>query len=283
MKHMRIFVFVLIICLGSMLFLTGNALADAENSPQDTPEQYADTYSAVGLYYYRQYMEDDVLSAWTTTLNADGSGELYWGEDNQGPISEWSVQDGKVMIKAGVSEIDGIIDGGLMLLDMADECVLVCVRPGTDTEKIDGQVLEEYLTNNPEIFDYEPALLPEEIANVYNPVAFGDGKYCIAAQYDDGDGVITLNADGTGSMMTGTIENKLSWDFNYGFITAYDEAHLVPIFMADLEDGILTIDCSTENEDGSVNTQYAYFAVEGADLSGLSIITAEEYQAIPRG
>ena len=50
----------------------------------------------------------------TVTLEPDGTGYLYWGEDNQGPIDSWEIDGGALSFRAGVAEVEGTIAEGLI-------------------------------------------------------------------------------------------------------------------------------------------------------------------------
>lgn len=121
---------------------------------------------------------------------------------------------------------------------------------------------------------------PESVAGVYYPFALGDGEYCIAGNFEEGDGVVTLNEDGTGSMITGPVENPFSWKYEDGTVTMFDESGTIPMFTGTIENGILTLDMSVASEDGAKETHIGYFAVKGADTSSFETITADEYQAL---
>ena len=83
-----------------------------------------------------RYIEYDSPSGNKVTLNADGTGYLYLGDDNQGPVSSWSLDGTALKLSAGVSDFDGTIDNGLMTLVFDDGFSLVFVAPGTDVSSL---------------------------------------------------------------------------------------------------------------------------------------------------
>lgn len=75
----------------------------------------------------------------TTTLNADGTGYLDWGEDNKGPITEWTVDDesaGAITIKAGVSTMSGTVKDGILRITLEEDLVSVYALEGADTSAL---------------------------------------------------------------------------------------------------------------------------------------------------
>lgn len=121
---------------GTIQSAEGENLA-AESKKQTEGDLYADTYTCIGLCLDGQYLSNDDCASWTTTLDADGGGSLDWGKDNRGPISEWSVEDGKLTIKAGVSVIDGSIADGVMLLNFGDGLIMAFAGRDADPDKLD--------------------------------------------------------------------------------------------------------------------------------------------------
>ena len=252
----------------------------AKELPQASRESYAGLYSCIGLYRDGQYLADEKFSSWSITLDADGGGVLDWGEDNRGPISEWSVQDGKLVIRAGVSVINGTIADDVMLLDLDDGLTLAWAGPDVDPEAtdIDSSLGSGTDTPKPE------TSATKSMAGVYYPFAVSDGEYCISMQEnaDDGDGIIELNEDGTGSMMTGTVENTFRWRVDGSIIVCTDETGTIPMFTGTIENGILILDLPSTGEEGTPEICRGYFAAEGADRSSIPNITPEEYKALKK-
>lgn len=139
---------------GTIQSAEGENLAAEDKNPTEG-ELYADTYTCIGLYLDGQYLSNDDYASWTTTLDADGGGSLDWGKDNRGPISEWSVEDGKLMIKAGVSNIEGSITDGVMVLDLGDGFMLALIGQNADPDTLSIIPFEDYLREHPEAFPFE--------------------------------------------------------------------------------------------------------------------------------
>ena len=72
-----------------------------------------------------QYVSMPEMEGQTVTLKPDGTGYLYWGEKNQGPIDWWKMEGIAISFQAGVSIIEGTIDRGLMTL-VLDDGFAVC-------------------------------------------------------------------------------------------------------------------------------------------------------------
>ncbi len=122
------------------------AEAQTEQSaePETEAQANAGLYTYLGYYVEKRFVVDEEMTSWSVTLKADGTGNIYWGEDNQGPISEWSIEDGRLMIYAGVSEIEGIIANGIMLLDMGDGIVIGWAGPDAPLDMLNIISLEEF-------------------------------------------------------------------------------------------------------------------------------------------
>ena len=123
----------------------------------------------------------------------------------------------------------------------------------------------------------EEAEAPADIAGEYYPFAMERNGYCVASPDfgGDKDGMITLNEDGTGSMLTGDITNNLKWTQDGDAILLTDESGLIPIpaTVKLLSDGVFTM--VYEDVEG-----VTYFAKLTADTSAIETISVEEYQAI---
>ena len=91
-----------------------------------------------------QYVRVEEMVGETVTLKGDGTGSLYWGEDNQGPISQWSLTGEQISISAGVSHITGTLKNGLMQLDINDGFTAYFALPGAEPSSIQPLSSEEY-------------------------------------------------------------------------------------------------------------------------------------------
>lgn len=277
----------LIACLGSVLMMmcccTAGATeenSDVQKNEKTDTSSYTDTYTCIGLYLDGHYLSDEDFFHMTTTLNADGSGEIDWGENNFGPISEWSVEDDRLLIKAGLSEIEGRLKDGVMVLDLGDGYQLAMLGQNVDRETLGVVPMDDYLKQHPEAM---AALTGDSgVDGIYYPFALGDGEYYISREFTGDDGVITLNEDGTGIMVTGTVENAISWTWEDAVFTMFDESGTIPVFSGTIQDGILTLDMSVRMENGQTQTRFGYFAVKDADLSAYTLISPEDYQSLKK-
>ena len=277
----------LIACLGSVLMMMCCCTAGATEEKRDVQKNektdtssYTDTYTCIGLYLDGHYLSDEDFFHMTTTLNADGSGEIDWGENNFGPISEWSVEDDRLLIKAGLSEIEGRLKDGVMVLDLGDGYQFAMLGQNVDRETLGVVPMDDYLKQHPEAM---AALTGDSgVDGIYYPFALGDGEYYISREFTGDDGVITLNEDGTGIMVTGTVENAISWTWEDAVFTMFDESGTIPVFSGTIQDGILTLDMSVRMENGQTQTRFGYFAVKDADLSAYTLISPEDYQSLKK-
>ena len=132
------------------LILTVAALVSLCACASSNPEMEA----ASGTYkYYAVKIGDSYFAVpeqenQTTTLDANGGGSLYWGEDNKGPITKWSIDGEKVKIKAGISDMDATLKDGILVIEISDSDDLqmscVFIKEGADTSGMPLTSLEEY-------------------------------------------------------------------------------------------------------------------------------------------
>ncbi len=91
-----------------------------------------------------QYVEYRAMQGSTITLEADGTGYLYWGEENQGKIDTWSVNGNILTFKAGVSEFTGSIEDGIMKVVIEEGMTLCFVSSDADPAGIRPMTPENY-------------------------------------------------------------------------------------------------------------------------------------------
>ena len=151
-------------------------------------------------------------------------------------------------------------------------CFAACGGAGTGEDASDAQV-NDITAAAPA----EEAEAAADIAGEYYPFAMERDGYCVASPDfgGDKDGMITLNEDGTGSMLTGDIANNLKWTQEGDAILLTDETGIIPIpaTVKLLSDGVFSM--VYEGVEG-----VTYFAKLTADTSAIETISAEEYQAI---
>ena len=94
-------------------------------SKTDTSSKEAE--AAAGKYTFYavrmggSYISVDEMEGQSVTLNADGTGELDWGENNRGPISEWTINGENLVIKAGVSVMEAVLNDGVLMIDISSD------------------------------------------------------------------------------------------------------------------------------------------------------------------
>ena len=221
-----------------------------------------------------QYVAMPDMVGETVTLEADGSGYLYWGDNNQGPIDWWKMDGDALQFQAGVAVIDGTIADGLMTLTIDDGFSALFAAPGADTSGVEPITLGEFasMLRGPEPAASVPAELPVE------------GEYeLFAVEYE---GALVYSADlGVSSTLTLA-------EGGTGRMTSNDEAMDITVWT--LEGEALTITLADGSSAGSklhggvieldiYGTGYMifFYAKEGADLSGYAPMTMEEYRAKP--
>ena len=92
-----------------------------------------------------QYVAPEQMTGWTVTLQADGTGSLYWGENNLGPVSKWSITGDKISLSAGVSNMTGTLRDDLLTLGMGEGLTVLFAGPKADTSAIHPLTNEEYV------------------------------------------------------------------------------------------------------------------------------------------
>ncbi len=210
----------------------------------------------------------------TVTLKPDGTGYLYWGDDNQGPIDSWEIDGGALSFRAGVAEVEGTIAGGLMTLTIDDGFEALFAAPDADTADVEPISMAELAS----------LLLAEEAGGETAAELPAEGEYEIFAVQLDGvliragdleiASTITLSAAGTGSMTSNDEAMDITeWTADGGTFS---------ITMADgssaggsLHNGVIELDIYGNGY------MILCYAQEGADTSDYAPMTLEEYQAEP--
>ena len=105
------------------------------------------TYKYFGVYADNLYVEtpNQKMDSWYVTLKDDGSGYIYFGDDNEGDITEWKGEGDDFTLEAGVSKFDGnsYRKGDVLRLDF-DDFTLVFLANGVTGEDIDAISAEEF-------------------------------------------------------------------------------------------------------------------------------------------
>ncbi len=111
----------------------------------------AGTYNYFGFYVDGTYIDGDdpELDPWYVTLKDDGTGYLYFGEDNKGDITEWSGWGDDFTMKAGISVFGdrSFLNDGVLALDF-DEYVILFTTKDADLSKYKVMTADEYSEQN---------------------------------------------------------------------------------------------------------------------------------------
>ena len=110
-------------------------------------QKFEGRYDILGLYLDDNYVKDEMFAGWYLELDEDGEGYMYFGENNQGDISEWSMNGDNLILKAGVSVFEGksTIKDGVLLLDFDNDMVVAFASESADRSKIKILSADEYL------------------------------------------------------------------------------------------------------------------------------------------
>jgi len=137
----------LILTVIAVISLCGCASVTNPAPASPEAEAAAGTYTFYALFMDDHYIGLEEFEGRTTTLNADGGGALDWGDDNKGPISEWTIDGEKIVIKAGVSEMNATLKDGILIIDFSDEDMpmsTVFVKDEADTSSMPVISVDEY-------------------------------------------------------------------------------------------------------------------------------------------
>ena len=241
--------------------------AAAPESPASDLEQYAGEYTFLcgklsAAYVDRmyelggggkdipdQYVTMPGMAGETVTLNADGTGYLDWGENNQGPIDWWKMDGDTLEFQAGVSVVNGTIADGLMTLTIDDGFSACFAATDTDTANVEPITLAEFSSM---LLEQDPSSVPEELTP--------EGEYEIFAVEVDG-ALIYSDIDITAWTSD---EEGLSITLSDGSSAG-----------CKLHSGVLELDLYGNGY------MILCYAKKGADTSGYAPMTLEEYQSEP--
>lgn len=245
------------------------------------------------------------MEDWYIELNEDGTGYLYWSDDNQGKIDGWELSGETLAFKAGVSDFDCTLKDGVMCVRIDDgydmlfaaegaklpavelitmeDFVDLLYRGDEEEAKPDGKEEEETKPAAEEAEEKKPAAQETGsgiLGTYYLYAAIIDG-YCVRMDDfpDAEDGTIAINGDGSFVISyPDTEDTVLSWaqEADEKF-TLYDE------------EGSFCYDGLIEAEFDSDGVFYYYqaasayvriYALPGADVSGIETISIAEYNAL---
>ena len=201
------------------------APAEAENPLAP----YAGEYKEYSVIMDGTHLILDGYEDFSVTLAADGTGYLDWGADNQGPISGWSKDGDKVTVKAGVSEMDGSLKDGVLILEMGDGFALCFAKDGADTSSMPRITLEEYKNQGQSSASGEPETVTSEPSSQSREYPV-EGDYTFFAREMQGEitgagelqvaSTLRLAPDGTGFLeIDGEVTDFTSWTLEGDTIT----------------------------------------------------------------
>lgn len=236
-------------------------------APAEAPAAEATSagkYNALGMNMGQYVVEVDSMKGNYLDLKEDGSGYLYFGENNQGDITSWEENNGAFTMKAGVSDFTGELKEGVLDLSLGDEFVIKFAKDGTDTSSFKIITMKEYQELVAKDKGSNDA--GESIAGYYYAYAAESGDLCILLPEEERDSfAFTINEDGTGKVhFDGETEDTL-WKLE-GDVLSFYELNGQPAtagYEITLNDGIITIVVPPDEEGG--DPIYEYLVREGAD------------------
>ncbi len=265
-------VFALSGCGSSASGSTETASAPAEepaSEPAEAPaaaETSAGKYTALGMNMGQYVVKTDSLDGNYLDLKEDGSGYLYFGEENQGDITSWEETGGTFTMKAGVSEFEGTLKDGILDLKIGDAFVIKFAGDGADTSAYKIITAEEYQKLVAKETDSKDA--DENIAGFYYAYAVESGGRCILLPEEDRKSfAFTVNEDGTGKIHVKDESEAMLWKLEGDVMTFYEMTGepAVGDYDITLKDGIITIAVPPDEEGGEL--LYEYLVKEDTDTS----------------
>ena len=213
------------------------------------------------------YLYSDSISGYVD-LDADGTGYLYLGENNQGEISSWTSEGNAFTMQAGISTITGSVTDGIMLMDM-DGPILWLVKEGADPESVNPIQAADYVPVG------EETEQTRALAGAYYIYGLeGGGSYYYLPGFpDENDNKIELKADGLAEFHSGENSTIFLWTSDGSNISWTDPytGLLSPYPLSVREPGILAMEIT--DEEGT----YSYiYALADADVSILNAQPLEE-------
>ena len=223
------------------------------------------------------FVQSDTMKDYTITLKPDGTGYLYWGSANQGPIDYWSMDGDALQFKAGVAVFDGSIVDGYMTVESEPGFVLFFAAPGAKLPDVPLVSMDDYIELLYSRREYVPSA--ENLAGLYYCYAMSDGQYRI--RLDDfgqtEDGSINLREDGTGVMITGGVGNSFLWALEDGQMHWYDESGALSmddmLHFELVSEGVFTLRRAGQDFETT-------YAKADADVSAVHTISPAEYRAL---
>ena len=262
-------------CGGSAPAATAAPAPTEAPTPAETENPlapYAGEYKEYSVVLDGTHLILDKYENFSVTLNADGTGYLDWGTDNQGPISAWNLEGEKVNIKAGASEITGSLKDGVLLL--GDDYILCFVKPGANTSSMPRLTPEEYKAQQAAPVEAvaeaeaKPAELEAKpVEGEYTFVAATYQGQTVTAEEAGVDYKIKLDADGTSILdLDEAVYDIVSWTQEGSNLTFnLSDGSLY----ATIDKGFLALDFYGDS------SMFYYYAREGTDASAIEEFVAD--------
>lgn len=225
----------------------------------------------------KTYVLPDIMRDYTITLNADGTGYLFWGEGNQGPVDWWTLDGEALQFKAGVAVFDGSIVDGFMTVSSEPGFELYFSLPGATVPELSPVSMDEYLDMLYTKEETPPT--QENMAGMYYPYAEEKDAYRVRLSdfAQTAEGSVNLKEDGTGVMIVGGVGNRFSWRLEDGQLHWYDESGTRSmdelLHFEILRSGVFIMR-HVKQETVSI------YARTDADVSALETVTEEEFRAL---
>ena len=194
-----------------------------------------------------RYVEYGGQAGSKVTLYADGTGYLYLGEENQGPIDSWTLDGETIEIHAGISVFDGTLADGLMTLGIDDGFSIVFAAPGTDVSALKPISIEAFAR-----------VVYGIVPGTYRLFALGYAGEIMDIAGTDQISELVLADGGTGSLTFGDEAGEItSWTLEGDTITITmsDDSVTTGKLRSDL--GVIELEISGYT---------GYFGQEGADV-----------------
>jgi len=259
---------------------TAATAAPAETAETAAPAQTAEpaaasaeekqpegVYNILGLIMDSDVVMTDALKGNYLDLKADGTGTLYFGETNNGPISSWSVENGTLSLKAGVSEFTGSIEDGIMKLNLDDDYVLLFAKEDADTSAYKVMTLEEYKAAHQ---SGSSGSASADYAGTYELYALeSQGRIIKIPDEDKNSLVFVLESDGSGKLLVEDESEPMTWTVNGKQLFLYEaDGKQVDSYEMTIENGIIQIIVPPDEDSAEV---IEYLVTKDADVSGIKI------------
>ena len=234
------------------------------------------TYLCIGRYVEPDVVQDKVLLSYELTLETDGTGYMFLGNQMEGKINSWVQNQNSIRISSGIGEFEGTFSKGVIILSEENQngFVPLCFsRQGADLSElkvITEEAFEAELEANGKTVAYDDAEAP----GTYSLYAM-EQKGITVQVPQEGEAalhsVLVLKEDGSAEMTTEGQKEAMTWTLAEGKLSLTGTDHTG--YEMTLKNGIIS--WTIQSAEGGLTE---YFAKEGADVSSLGAITLEEYR-----